>query len=108
MVFRCRWNLPLHYLLLLHLHAVYALLRAPFRNTVNVCHNIKNAYLIVLVLKMIVFYLLGILKVFQQENGRSSDDTEHEDEEGNSDAVHIHTVERVQILTFRRFRAPSL
>jgi hypothetical protein len=49
-----------------------------------------------------------MLKVFQEENGRSSDDTEHEDKEGNSDAFHIHTVERVQNLAFGRFRAPSL
>lgn len=85
--------MSLHYLLLLHLCTVYVLLGALFRNTFNVCHNIKNVYLIVLVLKMIVFYLLGMLKVFQEKNGRSSDDTEHEDKEGNSDALHIHTVD---------------
>jgi hypothetical protein len=42
---------------------------------------------------MIVLYLLRMLKVFQKENGRSSDDTEHKDKEGDSDALHIHTVE---------------
>ena len=57
---------------------------------------------------MIVFYLLGMLKVFQEENGRSSDDTEHEDKEGNSKAHHTDTVERGQILAFWRVRAPSL
>ena len=53
-----------------------------------------------------IMFLLEILKAFQEENCRSSDDTGHEDKEGNSDALQVHTVERVQILAFRRFRTP--
>jgi hypothetical protein len=54
----------------------------------------------------LTLFLLGILKTFQEQYDGPNDDTKYEDEEGDSDTLHVHAVELVQMLAFRRFGAP--